>query len=114
MRDREHEQRVRDPGRLGADRRERLADLKKDEVAVLAERGECHSTAVAVSASRGTVRTLLATVPQSARARRIPASTTMVSRAPIAATTKPANNEPSGMAPQAMTRLALCTRPSRR
>ena len=38
VRDREHEQRIRDRRRLGADRRERLPDLEQDEVAVAAER----------------------------------------------------------------------------
>ena len=44
VRHREHEQRIGDPGRLGADRRERLPDLEQDEVAVLAEREQARSS----------------------------------------------------------------------
>ena len=49
---REDEQGVRDPGRLGADRGERLPDLQQDEVAVLAERYELAQAASATSTSR--------------------------------------------------------------
>src|SRR5579884_1121134 len=42
-REREDEQRVRDPRRFGAERRERLADLQQDEVAVAAKRDGRHA-----------------------------------------------------------------------
>jgi hypothetical protein len=55
VRHREYEQGVGDPGRLGADRRERLPDLEQDEVPVLAERKErvqAASAAVTSTTSR--------------------------------------------------------------
>ncbi len=47
VRDREDEQRVRDPRRLGADRRKRLPDLQQNEVAVLSKRYELSQAASA-------------------------------------------------------------------
>ena len=56
MRHREHEQRIGDPGRLGADRRERLPDLEQDEVAVLAERQERPCQAASATSTSTTSR----------------------------------------------------------
>src|SRR5438105_6516369 len=111
MREREDEQRIRDRGRLGADRRQHLPRLQQDEVAVLAE-GQAQ--AVNSSSGRGARRMLLEAVPTSASTSRMPERTSSVARAPRAETANPAKSAPSGIAPHAITRLALCTRPSNR
>ena len=55
VRHREHEERIRDRGRLGADRRERLPALEQDEVAIAAERGDERHAASAGSTSTASV-----------------------------------------------------------